>query len=124
MHKKFNSSTLYELRRQHPAIDAVGLLKDESGQNWLVFIQVSIQRYQDHQSMIKLFHKPPSIRHTPTELKKNKTISLYTFYKRLCITSSMTDIKVMLVYVSPLEQIAEINMLSHLHDEVKQLKIM
>ena len=37
---------LYELRSQYPVFDCVGFLQDKQKNDWLVFIQVSLQAYK------------------------------------------------------------------------------
>ena len=41
-------NTLYRLRSTHLVIDAVGLLKNEIGEAWLVFVQISKKPYGRH----------------------------------------------------------------------------
>jgi len=43
------------LKRAHPIIDCVGHLSDTSGEKLLVFIQISLQWYSEHE-LSKLFH--------------------------------------------------------------------
>jgi len=43
---------LYELKRAHPVIDFVGLLTSTTESKWLVFIQLSLQSYQQHRSKL------------------------------------------------------------------------
>lgn len=41
--------SLYKMRAQYPIVDTIGHLKQHNSENkWLVFIQVSLQRYKDH----------------------------------------------------------------------------
>ena len=42
---KLEPNVLFELRANHPIVDAVGLLKDSDEKQWLVFIQVSLTAY-------------------------------------------------------------------------------
>ena len=45
------SSTLYHLRVQHPAIDAVGLFKNDLDRDmYLVLLQVSLSTYANHEA--------------------------------------------------------------------------
>jgi len=46
-------NTLYHLRNDHPIIDGVGLLQNLGGEMWLVFVQVSIQCYDQHSSSLQ-----------------------------------------------------------------------
>ena len=79
---------LYEFRSQHPIVDCVGYLQNENKTNWLVFIQVSLQAYQDHQGLVDFFHKPPSARHVPKEFLKLQTYH-FTLFTENYITKRM-----------------------------------
>lgn len=68
---------LYELRAGHPIVDALGLLKANDGNFWLVFIQVSLQHYADHRSLCDLFKRAP--KHFPVQMNW----SVYTYYKKI-----------------------------------------
>lgn len=50
---------LYEMRASYPVVDAVGYLKGNDENRWLVFIQVSLQEYVKHRSLCDLFHRAP-----------------------------------------------------------------
>ena len=50
-------NTLYELRTSHPIVNALGYLHETDDTYWLVFIQISLQRYEDHQSLCDLFKR-------------------------------------------------------------------
>lgn len=73
--------------------------------------------------MDSLFHKPPSLRHTPNELKKSKDRTLSTFYKKLLCgdDSSISNFKIMLLYVSPEELNCDVDILSDLIKKIKSL---
>ena len=89
---------LYELKRAHPVIDFVGLLTSTTKSKWLVFIQVSLQSYQQHKSKLVNMFKQGSGN------KKNNSWSLYTKYRHLYqIDYHSSSQKVLLLYVSPLE---------------------
>jgi len=45
-----DTNALYEMRASYPIVDVVGYFQEfTSGQNWLVFIQISSQEYERHQ---------------------------------------------------------------------------
>lgn len=84
---------LYETKAYYPIIDGVGYLKDQRGKLWLVFIQISLSKYEKHRSLCDLF------RYT-THVYKNW--SLYTYYRWLYKIPH--DFKyTLLLYVSPQE---------------------
>ena len=124
-------SHLYELRSHHPIVDSVGRLQNTEKNNWLVFIQVSIQAYEDHTNMCDMFHKPPDMfhkppskRHVPQELKGVKgNMSLHSFYRTLFNIKYEEKENVMLLYVSP-EEIAEKSkiILPTLQQSIKELR--
>ena len=96
-------NTLYELRTSHPIIDCVGHLEDAKGTQWLVFIQVSLQKYKTHRKLCDILRRFKSKKHTPRELR-NSRFTLYTYYRHLVrIASDDNEAKVALLYVSPEE---------------------
>lgn len=118
-----SNGILYEFRSQHPIVDCVGYLQNETKTKWLVFIQVSLQAYRDHQNMVDFFHKPPSARHVPKEIKETPNLSLYTFYRKLCNLENDNTTKVMMLYVSPREANikAPASLLPELQEGIKKL---
>lgn len=90
---ELQSGTLYEMRTNYPIVDAVGLLQDNKGVDWLVFIQVSLQAYDEHRSLYNLFHRAPK----NTQIQHN--ISIFTHYKNLY----RANCNALLFYVSPME---------------------
>ena len=55
-----DTNALYEMRASYPIVDAVGHFQEiTSGQNWLVFIQISLQEYERHRCLSDLFHRSP-----------------------------------------------------------------
>ena len=71
------------LTKTHPVIDAVARLKDRQGQEWLLFIQVSLSPYNKHKS-------------NATHLR-TKEKPFVTRCKGLCAD----DVKCMYLYISP-----------------------
>ena len=69
---------LYEMKAYYPIIDGIGYLKDKHEKLWLVFIQISLSKYEKHRSLCDLFHYA-------THVYSNW--SLYTYYRKLCKTS-------------------------------------
>ena len=46
---KLTTGSLHEMRARYPVVDAVGYLQEyRSGRKWLVFIQISLQNYNEH----------------------------------------------------------------------------
>ena len=112
---KLRPKVLYELRTNHPIVDAVGLLPDNNGTPWLVFIQVSLQRYEHHRSLCDLFHRPASSAHT------QKNISVFTHYRRL-FKIDFGYKNVVLLYISPKEKAISTPILTKLENEILKLK--
>ena len=105
-------NTLYELRTSHPIVDALGYLHQTDDTYWLVFIQISLQRYEDHRSLCDLFKRAPK------NSKVRCNMSLFTYYKHLLgIGSSFQNI--LLLYVSPTAK--DVNSLSKLKQQISEL---
>ena len=85
-----NDSVIYRLRHLHPAIDGVGILYDTHGTKWLVFLQLSISRYQTHRSKIK---------HLFQDLKTSKTAPPELLIKRFLIIIRAAERKAMKPYI-------------------------
>ena len=97
--KKLQRGVLYDLRSRHPTIDGVGLLYEEVTLiPWLVFIQISLSRYDEHRSKLSDLLSLP--KEEPKELKGSRQKTLYSYYKRL---GGDEVEKVMFLYVSPEE---------------------
>ena len=45
---QIKKGVMYHLRDGHPVIDGIGLLENEAGEYWLVYIQISIRQYGQH----------------------------------------------------------------------------
>ena len=71
-----------------------------------------------------MFHKPPSLRSTPTELKNKRNISLYTYYRRSFRIKYEDRENIMLLYVSPMEMgdRGQKETLPMLQESIKSLK--
>ena len=69
-HGTLQEGTLYTA---HPIVDCVGCLKDESLQRWLMFIQISLQSYEQLSQLFRCNSGNPG----------NKSWSLYTHYRHL-----------------------------------------
>ena len=103
---------LYELRTSHPIVDALGYLREADGMYWLVFIQISLQRYEAHGSLCDIFKRAPK------NLKVPRNVSLFTYYKHLFgIGSNFQNI--LLLYVSPTAK--DVNSLSKLNQQISEL---
>jgi len=101
------------------------ILKIKNEQYWVVFIQVSLQTYYDHKKKLTdMFHKPPSLKSTPIELKKKRNISLYTYYRRSFCIKYENKVNVILLYVSPMEMgdRGQKETLPMLQESIKSLK--
>lgn len=89
---------LYELKRAHPIVDFVGHLTGNDNNQWLMFIQISLQPYQQHRT------KLGDIFRRTSENITNKSWSLYTGFRQLySINYHDTSKKVLLLYISPKE---------------------
>ena len=51
--ENFTPNTLYRLRINHATIDAVGVLMNEVGESWLLFVQISKQPYAKHKADLR-----------------------------------------------------------------------
>ena len=107
-------NVLFELRANHPIVDAVGLLKGSDGKQWLVFIQVSLIAYKDHRSLIDLFHRPP--KGAPV----HQNISYFSHYRRL-FKLPYEYPNVLILYISPKEKPSD-SPLEKLKEEITNLK--
>lgn len=93
------TNTLYELRINHPVIDVVGLIKDQIGTEWLVFIQISKQPYTKHSPCLADLFKINEGISVYDELSSN-TQSLFTYYCFLAGVDPEDSSKILYVYVS------------------------
>ena len=100
----------YELKRLHSIVDCVGYLIDENRNQWLVFIQISLQRYRTHRKLCDMF------RHNV----QNASWSIYTYYRQL-FSIKYKSTKVLLLYISPRE--TELPISPDLQSSVKKHKI-
>lgn len=101
-------NTLYELRSSHPIVDALGCFMVKNVKR-LVFIQVSLKRYENHHSLCDFFKRAPK------NFLVNKNVSVFTHYRRLFDQWS----NVLLVYVSPKN--TNIDSMSLLHQQISKL---
>jgi len=89
---------LYELERAHRIVDFVGHLRACSGEEWLLFIQISLQNYTKHKSKLVDVFKKNSGNTT------NRSWSMYTEYRnKYSISRKDSSKKVLLLYISPTE---------------------
>ena len=86
---QMRKNELYELRVLHPVIDGVGLLTETTtGEDWLVFIQVSLSRYTRHCSKLhNIFNEDftdcTSFTESSLTSKKDHKQMLYLYMCRL-----------------------------------------
>ena len=104
---------LNKLYHQHPAIDFVGLLRDENEKLYLLMMQVSISSYADHQA--KLFH----LNKTYNRYDEFKTTKVLDYYKNMCSEIH----QVIYVYVSPKEHYIPTSLRKHQSDHKLDLKL-
>lgn len=94
---RLSLGSLVQLREKHPVIDAVGRLKDQGGKEWLVLMQVSLSKYDQHKSKVGDLYNtitwPESVSATKVDC------SWLQYYRNLC--NSTLDC--MYVYISPKE---------------------
>lgn len=97
---------LYQLRINHPIIDAVGLLHG-NGKWWLVFVQVSVQSYINHSSKLAdLFahkrgckgYKELKASAFASSSSTSDPLSLFDYYKGLCQKSDIAVEPSQIVY--------------------------
>jgi len=104
---------IYELYNCHPAIDFVGYIPSKSGSKYLVFIQISLSSYVNHESKFEhiLTTVPKKELLKPTDVQVN----LLTYYssRSTCHHSSSEKVNVLLLYVSPKEKTSLIERLQH-----------
>lgn len=95
---RLSKSILFWLRYGHPAIDGVGLLPNQYGSHYLVFIQ-----YSNHKSKVTdLFKYKSSYSYNPPELSQHNSIIEY--YKSLAKISypKFHYNNCLYVYISPI----------------------
>ena len=91
------SGILYELRAQHPAIDGVGVLRENhTNEDWLVLVQVSLSAYNKQHSskMSDILNKPkstlPELSSTSIEGAKS-TVQLNSKLTLECVSLASTQ---------------------------------
>ena len=89
--------TLYHLRPGHPAIDAVCLLRDRDGKNYLFLIQISLSTYAQHRSKaVDVWKKPESFEQVVIQAS-----SIVEYYSLLAQRHIHSVELVAYVYASP-----------------------
>jgi len=107
-----NQCVLYEMKAYYPIIDGIGYLKDKHDKLWLVFIQISLSKYEKHRSLCDLFHYTTHV---------HSNWSLYTYYRKLYkISQNFTD--ALLLYISPQEK-SNGDILPKLKEKISGLKM-
>ena len=92
------SSTLYHLRVQHPAIDAVGLFKNDLDDDmYLVLLQVSLSTYANHEAKSVDIYK--SVSSFESHFSPN-SCTIAAYYKNL---ARVDEQHVVYIYLSPKE---------------------
>ena len=87
--KDMRKGVLYKLRMGHPFIDGVGILKDQNGKYWFVYIQLSVSTYADHSvNIVKILTTPKG---QSKELKNSKLNSFHEYYKTLAEKFNIED---------------------------------
>ena len=82
--KSISRNTLYHLRSEHPIIDGMGLLKNEIGEDWLVFIQVSLKQYEKHDTNLNTLLTNKKGKKVYRELKNDDSPStIFDYYQQL-----------------------------------------
>jgi len=94
--KALSLGSLVQLREKHPVIDAVARLKDESDKEWLLLIQVSLSKYNEHKSKAGDLQKTITWPESVSTTRANCTWLQY--YCDLC-----PNLDCMFVYISPKE---------------------
>lgn len=104
----------------YPIVNAVGYLKDQSENYWLVFIQVSLSCYRDHRSFCNLFHRaPPKAKVQSKEVPSN--CSLFTYYRNQYNVTRCFE-RAILLYISPKEMYCQgQDLLPDLGEEISKL---
>ena len=89
---------LYALRSGHPVIDGVGFFV-QSDVKWLVFIQISLSNYKNHDNKLSSLFPRPKTKHSKAMSQEIQNISqsYFTYYKALV---NDDNLNVLLVYVS------------------------
>ena len=91
---KLSKGQLYHLRHGHPAIDAVCVVKVNSGVEYLVLMQVSLSRYGEHKSKSQCHIQAHSCQRKPN-------MSIVQYYPNM--TEGIAPDNVLFVYASPKE---------------------
>ena len=97
--KTISRNTLYHLRSNHPIVDGVGILSNEINEDWLVFIQISIKQYQNHNANLETLFAEKRGEKGYKELPKNDSaLFIFNYYQNL---SGFTDeSRVLYLYAS------------------------
>lgn len=100
---RFIKNVLYGLNICHPVIDFVGYLEGISGSSYLVFIQLSLQKFADHKSkMVKVLSTAPHKDYVTEGIQYN----LLTVYSKCSQHLHGSDVKpnVLFLYITPAER--------------------
>ena len=80
--KTISRNTLYHLRSDHPIVDGVGILSNEINEDWLVFIQISIKQYQNHNANLETLFAEKRGEKGYKELPKNDSaLFIFNYYR-------------------------------------------
>lgn len=93
---KITKNIFYVLKSRHPIIDFVVHVHN-ANDSWLVLIQISTQKYDDHKPMSDIFHR---LKRCTRKMINSRTNTLYEHFCKLAESLA----KVMLLYVSPREK--------------------
>ena len=106
---------LYETKAYYPIVDAIGCLTDNDRKHWLVFIQISLSKYENHKRKLSNLFKHHS------HVKSRQ--SYYTYYRKTYNLDNKFQ-QALLLYVSPREQsTGHSDLLPKLKDEISHLTI-
>ena len=85
---------LNRLRPEHPAIDAIGVVEDQSKKKWLLMLQISLSEYKKHRSKVEHIYNYVS------GLEGEGGVTWLQYYQGL-LPETLKEIDCMYVYVSP-----------------------
>ena len=107
--RQLSIGQLYHLRSGHPAIDGVCIAMEQSGQNYLVLMQVSLSKYREHEAKADAILKNVAGKEkaAAAAAHHDDTVSIVEYYRKMTKLTEDDEIfaedHVLFVYVSPEE---------------------
>ena len=94
------TNSLYRVRINHPVIDAVGILSNEVGDKWLVFVQISKRPYERHSADLRCLFANKKGVDGYEELNDGTSSTLFDYYCGLARDLGIDSSCILYLYVS------------------------